>query len=153
MTSRWTFSIPNGPKINTKNVQKSSCCDALQDRSKTAPDHPNTTPRHLPDLLRTRPRSPQIAQDGSKIVPRASRTPAGLAKKQRASKSSKKCLKKVDSLDPLCSLAMVPRTGQESFRNGRTPQGGGGGRAQRSSINLPFDFFPYRFLQVPYRFL
>ena len=56
----------------------------------------------------------------------------------RNSKSLKKCRKqKVDNGHPRWSLHTIPRKYRKHFHNGRTPEGGGGGRAKRSSIRRP----------------
>ena len=125
------FGRPKRPQNRSKNRSKIVLLqDGLQDRSKTAQEPPKT----LPGLPRTPSRPPKTLP---KRPPRASRAPLGPSKKSKTSKSSKTCRKKVDHGRLQWSLNTIARKNRKSVHNSRTPEGGGGGRAKRSSIRRP----------------
>ena len=136
-------------KIDQKNNQK---FDSSKCRVKIAPRSPQERPRLSQDAPRTPPESPRISQDASRTTPGCPQMPS------RTLPNDLRCFseasgpitffgkinkfelveKKSKTKSPQRSSAVVTRIGphknRKRFHNGRTPEGGGGGRAKRSSI-------------------
>ena len=135
-------------KINQKVDPKSDC---LKGRSKNAPRAPKTLPRRPPDppghpqvpprRLPNPPRTPPDAlTDPSGRPKMLFRTiwPNNLFRTNRKIRNRRKSVeRKVDNGHPRWSLASVAHKNRKHFHNGRNPEGGGGGRAKRSSIRRP----------------
>ena len=113
------------PKTTPKSIQKS-----IKNRlaARCPPRLPQEPPKTPP------PDSPGPPKTLPKRPPRASRPLLGPSKKSKTSKSSKTCRKKVDRGRLQWSLNTIARKNRKSVHNSRTPEGGGGGRAKRSSI-------------------
>ena len=125
------FGRPKRPQNRSKNQSKIVLLqDGLQDRSKTAQEPPKT----LPGLPRTPSRPP-------KTLPKRPREPPGPfldhPKNKKLRNRRKLVEQKVDHGRPQWSLNTIARKNRKSVHNSRTPEGGGGGRAKRSSIKNP----------------
>jgi hypothetical protein len=137
-------------QIDQKNDPKSDC---LQGRSKIAPRAPKTLPRRPPE-------PPGMPQDPPRGLPDLPRTPSGcpkklpgsprttqnvfrsiwpnnLFRKNRKIRNRRKHVeKKVDIGLPRWSLTSVAQKSKALSQRSNT-EGGGGGRAKRSSIRRP----------------
>ena len=121
----------NDPKIAPNIDQKSSCYKMA---SKTAPRPPKILPRRSQD-------SPGPPQDRPRPSPTASQeSPGPLLDRPKIENFEiveNMSKKKVDHGRLRWSLNTIARKNRKSVHNSRTPEGGGGGRAKRSSIRRP----------------
>ena len=147
-------SLPLGPllavKIDQKIDPKSDCSKS---RSKIAPRPPKTAPRGPQEPPRCPPGPPWTAQNALPDPPWTAQKafPKHLAldffpkrlfvqrssEKSENSKSSKTSRKKSRQRSSTVVTRTGPHKNRKHFHNGRNPEGGGGGRAKRSSIRRP----------------
>ena len=118
--------------------------NSLQDRPKTAQDPPKMPPgplRRPQDALRTAQKCPKMPSRTPTDDPKCFPKPLAqqpFSEKSKKSKSSKTCRKKRGRQRSSTVVTRIrPHKNREHFQNGRNPEGGGGGRAKRSSIRRP----------------
>ena len=142
------FGHPFGDQNRSKNQSKIELLKkSLQDRPKTAQDPPKMPPGPLrrpqdalPDTLGRPKNAPRCPPEPPRTTQNAFRSlwPNNLFRKNRKSRNRRKHVEnKVDNGQPRGSLHTIPHKNRKHFHNGRTPEGGGGGRVKRSSIRRP----------------
>ena len=142
------FGHPFGDTNRSKNRSKIELLKrSLQDRPKSAQDPPKRPPRPPRRASGPPKRPPGPPPDAPRSPPGPPRTtqnvfrgfwPNNVFRKNRKSRNRRKHVEKkeVDNGHPRWSPASVLTKNQQYFQNGRNPEGGGGGRAKRSSIIL-----------------
>ena len=142
------FGHPFGGQNRSKNLSEIGLLKrSFQDRPKTAQDPPKMPPGPLrrpqdalPDTLGRPKNAPRCPPEPPRTTQNAFRSiwASNLFRKNQKSRNRRKHVeKKVDHSRPRWSLNTIARKNRKSVRNGRTPEGGGGGRAKRSSMLRP----------------